>query len=247
MKQTKDIMGMPITVNVIDQWADDTMLAEVFAYFTKVDERCSTYKPDSEISKINRGLPAPQWSAEMTEIMALCEETKQATNGYFDIRCGGKLDPSGLVKGWAIYNGARILADHGCSNFYIDAGGDIQVSGRNNLGKAWQIGLRNPFNRDEVIKVIALGSGGVATSGTYIRGQHIYNPFQHDAPIEDIAALTVIGPTIYDADRFATAAFAMGRKGIEFIESLAGYEGYAIDHNQRATMTSGFERFVVTA
>jgi thiamine biosynthesis lipoprotein len=55
----------------------------------------------------------------------------------------------------------------------------------------------------------------------------------------------VIGPNVYDADRFATAAFAMGRNGIEFIEKLAGFEGYLIDQERQATYTSGFERLVI--
>ena len=50
----------------------------------------------------------------------------------------------------------------------------------------------------------------------------------------------MIGPNIYEADRFATAAFAMGRDGILFIEELQGFEGYMIDRNGMATLTSGF-------
>jgi thiamine biosynthesis lipoprotein len=93
--------------------------------------------------------------------------------------------------------------------------------------------------------VLALTDRGVATSGTAIRGQHIYNPYHRNTPILDIVSLTVIGPNIYEADRFATAAFAMGRKGIQFLEKLAGFEGYLIDAQARATLTSGFERYVL--
>jgi thiamine biosynthesis lipoprotein len=94
---------------------------------------------------------------------------------------------------------------------------------------------------------VAVGDGmGVATSGTYVRGQHIYNP-KILGPLEtDILSLTVIGPNIYEADRFATAAFAMGREGIVFIERRDGLEGYMIDLNGQATLTSGFERYVTT-
>ena len=74
----------------------------------------------------------------------------------------------------------------------------------------------------EHVKVLALTDQGIATSGTAIRGQHIYNPHQPDASIQDIVSLTVIGPNIYEADRFATAAFAMGKEGIRFIANVAG-------------------------
>ena len=64
-------------------------------------------------------------------------------------------------------------------------------------------------------------------------------------PVEgDIVSLTVIGSNIYEADRFATAAFAMGNKGIDFIQATTNVEGYSIDRNGVATMTSGFEKFV---
>ena len=43
MKETRLIMGMPITVDVVDAPSPD-VLDEVFAYFTRVDERFSTYK-----------------------------------------------------------------------------------------------------------------------------------------------------------------------------------------------------------
>ena len=62
---------------------------------------------------------------------------------------------------------------------------------------------------------------------------------------DEIASITVVGPDIYDADRFATAAFAMGRDGIAFIESRPGLEGYAIDRDGVATMTSGFNRIAL--
>lgn len=50
---------------------------------------------------------------------------------------------------------------------------------------------------------------------------------------------------MYEADRYATAAFAMGRAGIHFIEDMPGFEGYLIDSDGIATMTSGFEDHTV--
>ena len=244
MKQTKLIMGMPITIEIIDKKATETDLDSVFDYFKKVDEQYSTYKNDSEISQINSGLPHSKWSVEMKQVLDLCEQTKQETDGYFDIKRDGQLDPSGLVKGWAINNAAKLLAKHGFKNYYVDAGGDIQVSGHNAEGKLWQVGLRNPFNRDETIKVVAVSTEGVATSGSYVRGLHVYNPKANYKPANEVVAITVVGPDIYNADRFSTAAFAMGRQGINFIEALKGYEAYMIDHSQIATITSGFERYV---
>ena len=243
MKQTRIIMGMPITVDIVGEDAADDIGA-VFDYFKEVDERFSVYKPDSEISQINKGLSKEHWSQEMAEVMDLCEQTKKLTEGYFNIQRKGKLDPSGLVKGWSIRNAAQLLLSKGRHNFYIEAGGDIQVHGTNDKGRLWVIGIRSPFTMTEIIKIVKLSDQGVATSGTYIRGQHIYNPHKGKSEVRDVKSLTVIGPDIYEADRYATAAFAMGKRGIAFIEATKGLEGYMVDADKIATYTSGFERYV---
>lgn len=247
MKQLQLLMGMPITVEVVDTTVTEADIEKVFAYFRAVDETFSTYKEHSEISRINRGeLDEEAYSDEMKTILALSEQTRRETQGYFDIRHRGLLDPSGIVKGWAILQAANLLKAAGFANFYIDAGGDIQVAGKK-AGNPWRIGIRNPFNRHENVKVLAITNRGVATSGTAIRGQHIYNPHQADKPLpNEIVSLTVVGPNVYEADRFATAAFAMGKKGIYFIEKLAGFEGYMIDATAHAMFTSGFERYVLS-
>lgn len=239
-------MGMPITVEIIG-----TNLTKhfetLFDYFKEVDARYSTYKPDSEISQINNGLPEAKWTDEMRMVLAICEKTRKDTKGYFNIKHKGKLDPSGLVKGWAINNAADMLRKTDISNFYIEAGGDIQVSGRDAEHRKWTVGIRNPFNIKEIIKTISVTAEGIATSGAYVRGQHIYDPFHPDRAISRVESLTVIGENIFEADRYATAAYAMGEKGIGFIESTPGLEGYMVADDQLATYTSGFERYVVSA
>src|SRR5271154_6090161 len=103
MQQTQIIMGMPITIKIFDKDAK-SLIRSCFDHFKEIDNRFSTYKPDSEISQINKGLPKSRWSPEMKKVLRLCEETNKLTKGYFNIQHNGKLDPSGLVKGWTIYN-----------------------------------------------------------------------------------------------------------------------------------------------
>ncbi len=233
-------MGMPITVEVVDEHASQHMLEEVFSYFTRIDEQFSTYKETSEISKLNRKEIA-ELSDEMHEVLMLAEKTKQETKGYFNIKkLDGTLDPSGIVKGWAINNAADLLMHCGATNFYIEAGGDIQTHGTAADGAQWSVGIKNPFNKNEIVKVIYPRGRGVATSGSYERGSHIYNPHSPTDILSDIISITVVGPNVLEADRFATAAFAMGRAGVQFIEQLAGFEAYSIDKDGIATMTSNF-------
>jgi len=247
MKKTKALMGTTITVEVVDASVGETDLDRVFLYFESVEKRFSVFKETSEISLINNGrIKENGWSMDMKTILALADKTKKQTNGYFNIVTPeGKYNPSGIVKGWAINNASKILLSEGFNNFHIDVGGDVQVQGKNKQGMYWSVGIKNPFNQEQIVKIVYLRDQGIATSGTYIRGQHIYDPYERGKDITEILSLTVIGPNVCEADRFATAAFAMGFRGINFIETLDGFEGYVISRDGNGTETSGFEKYCI--
>lgn len=238
-------MGMPITVEIVGAQNALETLDKVFSYFTHVDNTFSTYKPESEVSRINRDeLLLSDASKEVQDIYTASEETCDATNGYFNHHTPeGIIDPSGIVKGWSVHQAAKLLHSLGCDNFCVDAGGDIQTSGTNDSSTPWSVGIRHPFETDKIVKVVYPYENGVATSGTYLRGEHIYDPNTGKPVVTPFISMTLIGPNVYDADRFATAAFAMGEHGMQFIENLSGYEGYAITHEKRAIVTSGFSRY----
>jgi len=237
MRETRFIMGMPVI-------AESTKgpLEDIFEFLRQIDERFSPFKETSEVSRFNAGLLSENdLSADVRYVLAQCERTKQETDGYFDCYHKGKFDPSGYVKGWAIQRAADMLAPYG--SYYMEIAGDLQVGGTKD-GQPWAIGVRNPFNATEIVKRVALSDAGIATSGTAARGQHIYNPHA-EGPINEIVSLSVIAPKIVDADRFATAAFAMGRAGIEFIARQPGLEGYMIESEGIATFTPGFNAYVI--
>ena len=119
------------------------------------------------------------------------------------------------------------------------------MSGKNTDGQSWRVGIRNPFNEREIIKVLKLDDCGVATSGTYVRGDHIYNPHAYQEKISDIVSMTVVAANVYEADRFATAAFAMGKNGIAFVGTQAGCEGYMVAADGAAMFTDGFSQYVI--
>lgn len=244
MKRQTVSMSMPVTINVIDKNVTDEDINEVFAYFHYIDNKFSIYKKNSEISKINRGeIKEKDYSLEMKKILALSEKTKKETNGFFDINQNGFLDPSGVVKGYAINEGANILQRKGYKNIYVEIAGDIQVFGKDKSNKDWKIGIQNPFNLKEIIKVVNLSNKGIATSGTYQRGNHIYN-LKKNINENDFVSVTIIGPNVLEADRFATAIFAMGEAGLKFIVTLNEFEGYIIRKNKKAVYTKGFEKYI---
>jgi thiamine biosynthesis lipoprotein len=237
---------MPAIIEVADAGIKETDLDPAFSYLGEVENRFSFFKPESEVSLMNLGkIAESDYSLELKEILSLAEKTKRESRGYFNIvNTDGKINPSGIVKGWAINQAAQILLKSGLKNFYISVGGDIEVHGKNADNELWRIGIRNPFNQAENVKIVYLSNCGIATSGSYERGSHIYNPNDSSEILDEIVSLSVIGPDVCEADRFAAAAFAMGREGINFIESLTDFEGYMIDKNGQATFTSSFKKYV---
>ena len=237
-------MGMPVIIMTPSNEIANNELEKVFDFFEYVDQKYSPFIASSDVSKINQGkLASKNYDDELSEILALAEKTKRETGGYFDVWHDGTFDPSGVVKGWAIQKASALMKGF-TDDFYIEAGGDIQVGGVNEAGGPWRIGIRSPFNRHETVAVVELHDKAIATSGTAIRGQHIYNPHS-EKPIDDIVSLSVIAKSILDADLMATAAFAMSSRGIRFIEKLNGYEGFVIDQNKIATYTSGWQKYEV--
>ena len=234
-------MGMPITVNVVDA-TDAAILDAVFAYFEEVDRRFSTYKPDSEIEAINQG---GSRRATTATTCAKCWRSPKGraarrTATSTSARRTARSTPPASSRAGRSATPRRSSPARAPTISSSTPAATSSRRGRTHRGEEWSVGIRNPFNPTEIIKVVYPRGRGVATSGTYVRGQHIYNPHAPENPIADIVSLTVIGPDVLDADRFATAAFAMGTDGIYFIESMPGLEGYIVDSHGRATPTSGF-------
>ena len=141
-------------------------------------------------------------------------------------RSTGTLDPSGIVKGWAIRNAAALVARSGARDYFVDAGGDIQSAGHNADGNPWRVGIRNPFDQAEIIKVVDPRGKGVATSGTYVRGQHIYDPHaRRTRPSRRSSALTVIGPMCSRPTVSPPPPSPWAADGISFIAAVAGPRG----------------------
>src|SRR5579862_4545768 len=111
LRDTRILMGMPITVEIVDENAPALLIDVIFAYFAEVEQRFSTFKPDSEVSRFNQGLLGQnELSPQFRQVLNIAARTKIQTRGYFEIcRPDGSIDPSGIVKGWAIRNAADLL------------------------------------------------------------------------------------------------------------------------------------------
>jgi FAD:protein FMN transferase len=236
------VMGTAITLDLVGAPAgiDVSALADAtYRWFRQVDQRFSTYKPDSEVCKIDRGeLRLDAASADMRIVVDACERLRVATGGYFDVYANRGFDPSGYVKGWSVQVASDRLRAAGVANHCVNAGGDIRVRGTGPDGEPWRIGIRHPWERDRVAWVIASRDVAIATSGTYERGLHVFDPFRGE-PVTYLRSVTVTGPDLAVADAYATAAMAMSERGLDWLAGLDGYECAAITETGEAFRSDG--------
>ncbi len=215
MIRVEHVMGMPVCIDVRDHGVPASAIDDAFSWLRVVDATFSTYKDDSEISRLNRGeLARDDASPEVRWVLDECDRLRERTGGYFDARVGadGGVDPSGLVKGWSVDRAGVILADAGATTFSIYAGGDILTRGYPEPERSWRVGIQHPYVRHGIAAVVRSNDLALATSGEYERGAHVLDPHT-GAPPEGVLSVTVTGPVLGTADAYATAAFAMGTDG----------------------------------
>jgi thiamine biosynthesis lipoprotein len=234
-------MGMPILADVRDD-VDYGDLDGMFDWLGWVDTTFSTYRSDSEVSRLSRGeLTLNDAHPSVREILDRCEELRGMTDGYFDARArsDGSLDPSGLVKGWAVDRAAELLDDKGICNYAVSAGGDMVLRGGALPEPTWRVGIQHPLDRKEVAAVVEATDLAVATSGEYARGQHVIDPHTGQPPV-GVLSVTIVGPELATADAFATAAFAMGSRGPHWTARLRGYDAMTILSDESVLSTPAF-------
>jgi FAD:protein FMN transferase len=242
LRAVRDVMGMPVTMEVRDPGVGARALVEAYADLRRMDALLSPFRAESEVSRVDRGELALECADPLLrQVLDLCGRYERATGGCFSCWLGGRLDPCGLVKGWAVDRACSILERHGARNYLVDAGGDVVARGHSGAGTPWRVGIRHPVERLRVARVVLASDLSVATSGTYEKGPHIHDP-RTGRPATELSSLTVVGPDIVEADVHATAAFVMGAAGLELVEALPGYEAFAIRPDLRAIRTSGFDR-----
>ncbi len=234
-------MGTAISVDVRDAGIP-LAVDGVFDWFRWVDETFSTYKSESQISRLGRGELTPDECDDRVRwVLDRCEEFRQATEGFFDARATGTLDPSGLVKGWSVEVASEMLVEAGSSSHCINAGGDIRMRGTPGSDRPWRVGISHPLAPGRLTVLVIGHDLAVATSGTAERGLHITDPFTRH-PASALASVTIVGPNLTTADSYATAAMAMGLDAPRWLARLPDHEAYLIDAGGHAWWTAGFAR-----
>lgn len=209
-RRVEHCMGTVFSIDVRDA-AGPAVLDEVVRWLHHVDETFSTYRADSAISRLARGdIGVDGCSDEVREVLRHSERITAETQGWFDVRAGGRLDPSGYVKGWAIERAADLLYRAGSRNHCVNGGGDVQCEGVAGPGRPWSVGIADPREPGSLVATVR-GDGrlAVATSGSAERGAHIHDPHTRRRA-DTLLSVTAVGRDLADVDAYATAAFAMG-------------------------------------
>jgi thiamine biosynthesis lipoprotein len=242
------VMGTMVSFDLRGTEPAAGALEKAIAWLHEVDARFSPYRPDSEVSRLADGtLTERDAHPDTRAVLGMCEALCLDSGGAFDARkwsSDGRLDPSGLVKGWAVQRAADDLEAAGARDFAIDAGGDVVARGESEPGRPWRVGIRHPRLAHQVATVLAVSDLAVATSAAYERGAHIQDPGSHEAPT-GLQSLTVVGPSLTWADAYATAAFVMGREGLAWVADHAGYGALAITADDRVVWTPVVEGVLV--
>jgi thiamine biosynthesis lipoprotein len=203
-----------------------------------VDSTFSTYRDDSQISRLDRGeITLAQCAPEVGAVLARCARLRTDTEGYFDAHASGRLDPSGVVKGWAIEALHQALRRAGSGWHCINGGGDIRCAG--GRGRPWRLGIAHPLVPGELVTVVEGADFALATSGTAERGAHILDPHTGRAP-SALASISLVGADLTVVDAYATAAFAMGAAARAWLTAQAGIEALAVTERGEVWSTAGF-------
>ncbi|MGI8879355.1 MAG: FAD:protein FMN transferase [Jatrophihabitans sp.] len=239
-RRTVRCMGTVFSIDVRAPGVDRAVVESAVRWLHWADDTFSTYKPSSQINRLARGeITIDACAPEIGDILQRCDELGTETGGYFSAWASGCLDPSGLVKGWAIERVSDILRAGGSANHCVNGGGDVQCAGSAAPGAPWRIGVAHPLKPDQLVGIASGHDIAVATSGNAERGAHILDPHQPARPT-DLASVTLIGQHLATVDAYATAAFAMGARAPAWINAVPDIQGLLVfaDGAQWASATS---------
>lgn len=236
-RRVEHVMGMPISLAIDGRHADDEVgdraWRDAVESLHDADRVFSTYREDSAISRLDRGeIELADCPAEVAEVMALAETARIESRGAFDVRRPGPdgrviLDPSGIVKGWAVDRAAGHLRALDDTDFCLSAGGDMVCVTTRADSPEWRVGIEDPRDPSQVIAVVPVRTGAVATSGLAARGAHIVDP-RSGAAVAPYLSVTVVAPDLTSADVDATAAFVLGADARTWLEARPGRMGLLV-------------------
>jgi len=152
---------------------------------------------------------------------------------------GMKIGFGGIGKGYAADKAKSLLINKGVTAGIVNASGDLTTWGKQPSGKPWQVGVKNPLNKDKIFSWFSVENRAVVTSGNYEkyiminekRYSHIINP-KTGYPSQEIISVSIFAPKAELADALATSIFVMGtEKGLDFVNQIATVDCIIVTDN----------------
>jgi thiamine biosynthesis lipoprotein len=167
-----------------------------------------------------------------------------------------RIDLSAIAKGYAVDALATLLEQQGISNYLVEIGGELKISGHRSGGGPWQIAIEKPLeDTREVATIFPLTDIALATSGNYRnfyiedgqRYAHTLDPVSGKPIRHKLASVTVLDQSCARADALATALMVLGEeKGRQLCETHQ-IAAYFLIHDQASTVVYAsptFQKFV---
>ncbi len=247
----EDILGTSLDLIVYAKDAKCARRAETAALreVARLDAILSTYRPDSEISRLNASTRPMACSDELFALLDHYRHWGQISGGALSAtpqsRNGLTLEPTAktAIRGeGAVVNvdalGKAFILDRaaaaaqsqpGVSHLMLNIGGDLVFT---KAPMGWIAGIADPARaHDNAVPLtqIALRGGAVAASGSYARGAHIVDARNGRAASTGRSA-SVIGPDAVTANALATALCILEpAQGIALANSIPSAEALVIE------------------
>lgn len=222
---------------------DPAAVAEVLEHW---EAAFSLFRPEAELPRVNASSARVlRVSRLFASTLAIALDVAAETDGLVDptlcsrwpeIALSGQLlsrppglalDLNGVVKALAVDDAVAALEGPG----FVSVGGDLAVRG--------PVDVALPAGG--AIRVVA---GGLATSGTASRGEHLVDPATGRASSSCWEQVTASGATCVDADVAAKAGFLLGERGPEWLDAreipgrFLGRDGEVVENTAWATAAS---------
>lgn len=160
---------------------------------------------------------------------------------------GMMLDAGGIGKGLAADIVADLAITLGVKGIAVFAGGEVAVRGQAPTADGWSIGVQNPWDEEDLLDVIELAHGGVATSSTQARvvndEHHLIDPETGASFDTDVVQATVLCDRAVDAEILTKACFAYEcAAAIAMVEEV-GAEALLVSRDGTIHRTQGWESY----
>nr|MBP9192848.1 FAD:protein FMN transferase [Ignavibacteria bacterium] len=151
---------------------------------------------------------------------------------------GMKIDLGGIAKGYAVDRASKIMREHGMNDFFVNAGGDIFVSGTKTADQKWSIGIKDPRDEKKLIGEFEVSDLAIGTSGDYERfviidGKRYHHIFDvHTGyPVMISESGTAVATTTEEAVILSKVVFITGADEYMKTKNESGIEGVIVSED----------------